>query len=139
MNIKNILKNIMYKLGLIADYVTERGSSGIWTYEKWRSGKAVCWGRATTTLANSGEVWSNPLYAYLNTARPNYPFTFLEPPSEVAQIVGSVNAMWLYKQSSENNTATQTAHYALIKISSFTANTTAEIAYQVIGKIGGGN
>lgn len=30
------------------DYVVERGTSGIWTYEKWVSGKAVCWGCTET-------------------------------------------------------------------------------------------
>lgn len=28
---------------LPADYIYERGKSGAWTYEKWVSGKAVCW------------------------------------------------------------------------------------------------
>lgn len=28
----------------LADYIIEQGTSGIWTYEKWASGKAVCWG-----------------------------------------------------------------------------------------------
>lgn len=28
----------------VADYVVERGTSGIWTYEKWASGKSECWG-----------------------------------------------------------------------------------------------
>lgn len=36
------VKDIAYNLGLIADYVVERGKSGNWTYEKWSSGKAMC-------------------------------------------------------------------------------------------------
>lgn len=43
------IKQIAYKLGLIADYIVEQKTSGIWTYEKWNSGKAVCWGLWTTT------------------------------------------------------------------------------------------
>lgn len=39
--VTKLMKNILYKLGLIADYVVETGTSGIWTYEKWESGKAV--------------------------------------------------------------------------------------------------
>lgn len=34
----------------IADYIIEQGTSGIWTYEKWASGKAVCWGSLNKTL-----------------------------------------------------------------------------------------
>lgn len=30
--------------GQNTDYIVERGTYGIWTYEKWSSGKAVCWG-----------------------------------------------------------------------------------------------
>ena len=42
-----------------ADYVTQRGTGGNWTWEKWNSGKAVCWG-----AFNIGEVavttaWGN--------------------------------------------------------------------------------
>lgn len=33
------------------DYVIEQGTSGIWTYRKWHSGKAECWGRVDKTLA----------------------------------------------------------------------------------------
>lgn len=28
-----------------ADYIVEQGTSGIWTYRKWNSGIAECWGR----------------------------------------------------------------------------------------------
>lgn len=31
----------------IADFVTEQGVSGAWTYEKWHSGKSVCYGTLT--------------------------------------------------------------------------------------------
>ena len=34
------------------DYVIERGTSGIWTYEKWASGKAECWGCYTASGVN---------------------------------------------------------------------------------------
>lgn len=28
-----------------ADYIVEQGTSGIWTYRKWASGVAECWGK----------------------------------------------------------------------------------------------
>lgn len=40
-----------------ADYIVEQGTSGIWTYEKWNSGKAVCRGTiqgATGTFTSHG-------------------------------------------------------------------------------------
>ena len=33
--------------GNLADYVVEQGTSGIWTYRKWASGLAECWGEVT--------------------------------------------------------------------------------------------
>ena len=36
------LSELSQRLGV--DYIVEQGTSGRWTYEKWNSGKAVCWG-----------------------------------------------------------------------------------------------
>lgn len=33
------------------DYVLEQGTSGIWTYRKWASGAAECWGEVTVNTA----------------------------------------------------------------------------------------
>lgn len=35
----------------VADYIVEEGTSGIWTYRKWNSGVAECWGRYRTTIS----------------------------------------------------------------------------------------
>ena len=40
----NKVKDIAYKVGLIADYVVEQGTSGSWVYRKYNSGIAECWG-----------------------------------------------------------------------------------------------
>lgn len=39
----------------IKDYVADYGTNGIWTYEKWASGKAVCWGKYTASGVNVAE------------------------------------------------------------------------------------
>ena len=42
------------------DYIVEQGTSGIWTYRKWNSGIAECWGMASgTTTCNT--VWGSSL------------------------------------------------------------------------------
>ena len=41
----------------VADYVVEQGTSGIWTYRKWKSGIAECW--TTSTLNTTGTPWAN--------------------------------------------------------------------------------
>lgn len=40
----------------VADYIVERGTSGIWTYEKWNSGKAVCWGTSDLPASTTPEL-----------------------------------------------------------------------------------
>lgn len=41
---------ILYIGTCVADRVIEEGTSGIWSYRKWYSGKAECWGRKEYTL-----------------------------------------------------------------------------------------
>lgn len=37
----------------VADVVVEQGTSGIWTYRKWSSGIAECWGTSTNSTATT--------------------------------------------------------------------------------------
>lgn len=39
--------------GTLSDWVTESGSSGIWTYQKWASGKFECWGKTGNISAGT--------------------------------------------------------------------------------------
>ena len=47
----DILKPIAQKVGLIANYVIERGTNGIWHYEKWNNGKYNC--ECASTLSST--------------------------------------------------------------------------------------
>lgn len=55
----------------LADYVVEQGTSGIWTYRKWNSGIAECWGRYSKSVAANAIDSSNYV---------SYPFTFTATP-----------------------------------------------------------
>ena len=47
-SLKNTLKAITTSIkALSVDYIVEQGTSGIWTYRKWNSGIAECWGTAS--------------------------------------------------------------------------------------------
>lgn len=51
----------------INDYVVEHGTSGIWTYRKWASGVAECWGSYTSTGGSNTEgslYWKGTSTAY---------------------------------------------------------------------------
>lgn len=76
MNFKNGDKNV--QLSPDMDIVIERGTSGIWTYEKWNSGKAVCWGTKTGNLSRISTYFNFHLYAFTDVAFP--PNLFIKPP-----------------------------------------------------------
>ena len=63
---------------LKTDYVVAEGTSGIWTYRKWNSGWAECWGSKTITASVTKE-WGT-WYYHDYQAIGNYPFTFVTEP-----------------------------------------------------------
>lgn len=69
MSIKALLTRILEALSV--DYVVEEGTSGIWTYRKWDSGIAECWGTYIKNISAS---------TVDNTNYIAFPFTFTETP-----------------------------------------------------------
>jgi hypothetical protein len=66
----------------LADYVVERGTYGIWTYEKWNSGKAELFGRVGLTnipISTAMGSWYRSDYVFSDGSN-EYPFTFKETP-----------------------------------------------------------
>ena len=64
----------------IVDYVVDQGTSGIWTFRKWASGIAECWGTVAPAAHNITSAWGS-IYTKDNAiARQLYPFTFTEDP-----------------------------------------------------------
>lgn len=51
-DLKAVLNEVLPSEPAEADYVVEQGTSGIWTYRKWSSGIAECWGKGTKTLSH---------------------------------------------------------------------------------------
>ena len=54
------------------DYIVEQGTSGNWTYRKWSSGIAECWGLFTGSSVN----YATGGLGYLHKVEFEYPFTF---------------------------------------------------------------
>ena len=64
--------------GLLKDYITEEGTSGFWTYRKWSSGMAECWGKRTVDV-NITTAWGTLYYG--SVLYTPWPFTFAEKPA----------------------------------------------------------
>ena len=96
---------------LEVDYIVAEGTSGFWTWEKWASGKAKCWGLYTGTETYYAGPYAGWFYGYYGTV--SLPFTFVgDPIGQYSVSVGagfSVPAMSIYKTS----TPTTVAWYAL--------------------------
>lgn len=59
--------------GLVgADYVCEEGSEGIWTYRKWRSGRAECWGTMTQSITGWTQ-WGSLYEGICSSRTTSYP------------------------------------------------------------------
>lgn len=55
-----------------ADYITEEGTEGIWTWRKWASGVAECWGTMTQNIT-SWSQWGTLYEGIASTHTATYP------------------------------------------------------------------
>ena len=100
-----------------ADHIVEMGSDGIWTYRKWRSGLAECWGTYKHRTSLDEPLSAGTLF-YNNTSLVpiKYPsqinFDSDSIPCESATIQCDGVAVWLVSNS--RNTAKKTATYTII-------------------------
>lgn len=118
----------------LVDYVVEQGTSDIWTYRKWNSGIAECWGKYVYSTSTSS-VWVSPIYVTTPVDRQNYPFTFTSVPNEQVNAFASNNALWLYAESGDAmNTTIQTGYYRPTKVNDFSGTQTITVNYYVIGR-----
>lgn len=112
----------------LADFVVEQGTSGIWTYRKWNSGAAECWGLYTTSAIALSRAFG-VIYTHTNeVGGVNFPFTFTSAPIEVdcmhnancwimyaaAQTTTKSKTFWIARPSS-NATATEYAIEIYVK------------------------
>ena len=114
------------------DYIVSYGTDGIWTYQKWRSGIAKCWGTLSvgTTIQTAFEGVA--LYSDNNViSKVNYPFTFKTVPSENATVQSPGGIVWL--ASKGKNSKTQSGTYKLISTDKQTNGTTYGISLSVEG------
>jgi hypothetical protein len=124
--------DIKYKGEIINDFVVEQGTSGIWTYRKWASGVAECWGIRTVNEAKIDQAWES-LYYGACPAPLSYPVSFIEKPVETATV--TCNDMWTWQATITGNTVSQTARYVLMRPSKADTTTyTVYMQYRVIGK-----
>lgn len=82
-NTSGTLEN--YFKNLFADYIVEQGVSGSWTYRKWNSGIAECWGTAKSGTYTNTNSWGGG--KYMNIGAMSFPSgLFVAKPNLTASI-----------------------------------------------------
>lgn len=115
-----------------ADYVVEINTSDIWTYRKWNSGIAECWGEHQFNIVIN-TAWGNEYTG--NVPRIAYPITFTERPKELATLHNYAYGAYLAVPGNISTDYTKTGAYTLVR--PITAGTDAQtyiLHYYVIGK-----
>ena len=112
------------------DTVVAQGTSGIWQYRKWASGKAECWAlRAFNDVcantASGSLYWSDAL------ANAPYPFTFADVPVEIATLRSAYGG-WL--NASNVNSTSYTGTYRVVRTTSQTSTYACHVSTYVIGR-----
>jgi hypothetical protein len=64
----------------VGDFVVEYGTSGIWTYRKWASGIAECWGTTDIVTVESWVQWGGMYTAPNAIPSHTYPVKFASVP-----------------------------------------------------------
>ena len=130
------------------DYIVEQGVSDIWTYRKWASGIAECWGKferenvSTTEFKEWGNMYSVeikqlPSKPTLDDRRFLYPFEFIGKPYEIVNVGSSELALLPYTFSNGTPTTTASGAYKACRpdtIANNISSTTIELNIYTIGK-----
>ena len=122
-SLKNTLEAIKTKLSahdkaLSVDYIVEQGTSGIWTYRKWNSGIAECWGQKVWSSKVAITTTWGSIYESAVQANISYPSNlFIEPPA-VTMFGSSASDEALLSIETNGNFADKTPKYWLARGSS---------------------
>lgn len=84
----------------VEDFVVDQGESDMWTYRKWNSGIAECWGitsfAAPTSMKSLGSMFYNGVQL------PSLPFTFAKVRSVVGNVYAPDNGLYWFNPFSVN-------------------------------------
>lgn len=113
-----------------ADYVVEIGSSGIWTYRKWNSGIAECWGSLGSQTISISTAWGAIYIKDDALLRQNYPFTFTETPVVTMNLYNTSGNCWAY--TGTQGSTSMSPGFGLARGTSGTVTVNAK--YLVVGR-----
>ena len=128
-------KSINEVLSREADYIVERGTDGMWTYEKWASGKAVCWGKKNYGDIKISNEWggADKLYESAEFSQ-SYPTgLFIGMPDTLHIDVMSTDGGAMIERGYGRHDESKTCVFCLVRPSSLTLSQ-VYMSFYAIGK-----
>ena len=124
-------KTIKINSDTVSDFIIETGTSGIWTYRKWHSGIAECWGTTSEITVTGCESWGSIYIADGVIPEQTYPFNFIEiPKCTITPKLISYN-FWIYPF--KKGTVSNTGKYSIAR-GTDASNFAIQADLYVIGK-----
>lgn len=101
-------------LGFLVDYIVEQGKIGMWTYCKWKSGRAECWGRREVDV-NVDAAWGETGLYYGTVSILNFPFSFVGVPALNVNVEYGTDNYSLFVASCDASAATYAGRIMLCR------------------------
>jgi hypothetical protein len=122
------------KINAVADYIQETGTSGIWTYEKWASGKAVCRGVHNLSIAAGSFSTIGNIYS-VGGYTVNFPSGFFTSAPLIFMNIGvcSLSSVVIWLGHRYSPTATE-ARIQLFRASQLNSDCTLGINVSAVGR-----
>ena len=111
-NVPVSVPKLLLPEGPIADQVVERGHDGIWHWQKWASGLALCSTSQVYTVPDVAAAWGGLYRAAEPSPRLAYPIGFWESPVEAVTVRPSLGANVTLTVA--YNTASETGVYSFL-------------------------
>lgn len=106
-DLKAILEDVLIAKLPVDDYVVEHGTDGIWTYRKWNSGFAECWGTESAKSYAITGSWTNGFYAQSTLVYPSGLFVSI-PVTTLQKTDAGAGLEWM---SIHTHSASQVSFY----------------------------
>lgn len=100
---KSTIEQIQNRLDDEVDFIVESGTSGIWYYRKWNSGRLECHGNYVANIAINTSSGSYGGYRSANITTTNFPVSFISTPTVLATAQGA-GGWWVNNVADSNTT-----------------------------------
>lgn len=130
-NVPVSVPQLVLRGGKVADHVIERGYDGVWSWQKWASGFALCFATASYATSTVDIPWGGLYRAETPSPRLAYPISFWDGPVEAVTVRPSLGMN--VTQTVEYNTSSETGIYNFLTDQPVETEQQVTVNYYVAG------